>query len=157
MRIAVISDTHGQLRASVVEALQGAPLILHAGDIGKPGVLDALRDIAPVHAIRGNVDRGDWAATLPATELVELAGRFVYLIHDRHDLDLDPGPDGAGLDVIVSGHSHRPALDVDARGITWLNPGSVGPRRFSLPISMAWLTLGAQGEAPQVEFVELDG
>ena len=155
MRIAVISDTHGLLRPAVVDALRGSPLILHAGDLGKASVLETLRTIAPVHAIRGNVDRGAWAASVPSTEQVEIAGHLIYLIHDRHDLDIDPGPQGAGIDVVISGHSHRPAHEV-RDGITWLNPGSVGPRRFSLPISMAWLTFATAGEPPAVEFVTFD-
>lgn len=155
MRIAVISDTHGLLRPMVLEALQGAPVILHAGDVGKPDVLDALQALAPVHAIRGNVDRGEWAARLPPSQQVEIAGRRIFLIHDRHDLAIEPGPDGAALDIIVSGHSHRPSHEL-RDGITWLNPGSIGPRRFSLPISMAWLTLGATDQPPLVEFVRFE-
>jgi len=155
MRIAVMSDTHGLLRPAVLDALRGAPLILHAGDLGKASVLESLRAIAPVHAIRGNVDRGEWAASVPSTELIEIEGRLVYLIHDRHALDIDPGPHGAGVDVIISGHSHRPAHEV-RDGITWLNPGSVGPRRFSLPISMAWLTFATAGGPPAVKFVTFD-
>ena len=151
MRIALVSDTHGLLRPEIVEALDGAPLILHAGDVGKPAVLDALREIAPVRAIRGNVDRGEWAEALPHDDVVEVAGRLVYLLHDRNELAIDPSAAGAGFDVVLTGHSHRPAEE-RRDGVLYVNPGSCGPRRFSLPISMAWLTL-EDGEEPVVEFV----
>ena len=153
MRVPVISDTHGLLRPAVAEALAGAPLVLHAGDVGKPATLEALRAIAPVRAIRGNVDRGDWADALPATDTLEIAGRRVHLVHDRADIDVDPAEDG--IDVVVSGHSHR-AREERVGGTLWLNPGSVGPRRFRLPITMAWITFGAPGTSPGVEFVEFE-
>lgn len=151
MRVALVSDTHGLLRPEVADALAGAPLILHAGDVGKPAVLEALREIAPVRAIRGNVDRGDWAALLPHDDVVEVDGALVYLLHDRHELALDPSAAGAGFDVVVTGHSHKPAEE-RRDGVLYVNPGSCGPRRFTLPISMAWLTVG-DGQAPVVEFV----
>ena len=154
VRVALIADTHGLLRPEVAAALAGAPLILHAGDVGKSAVLDALTSIAPTRAIRGNVDRGGWAAALPAEDLVEVAGRRIHVLHDRKDLALDPSAAGAGFDVVLSGHSHKPAEE-RRDGVLYVNPGSCGPRRFSLPISMAWLTLG-DGE-PAVEFVTFQG
>ena len=154
-RVALISDTHGLLRPAVSEALAGAPLILHAGDVGKPEVLETLERIAPVRAIRGNVDRGEWAARLPTDDVVEVADRLVYLIHDRNELALDPSGAGSGFDVVLSGHSHRPGSET-RDGVLYVNPGSCGPRRFSLPISMAWLTLGPTGTVPEVEFVTFD-
>ena len=152
-RIPVISDTHGLLRPAVADALSGASLILHAGDVGKPATLEALRAIAPVRAIRGNVDRGDWADVLPEADTVDLAGRRIHLVHDRADLGLDPTT--AGIDVVVFGHSHR-ASEERVGGVLWLNPGSVGPRRFRLPITMAWLTLDSSGAVPVVEFAAFD-
>lgn len=147
-KVPIISDTHGLLRPAVAVRLSGSDLILHAGDVGTPEVLDALRAIAPTQAIRGNVDRGGWADILPATAQIAIAGHLVYLIHDRRDLAIDPAALGAS--VVICGHSHRPEHQV-RDGVTWLNPGSVGPRRFSLPISMAWLSL-APGRPPAVEF-----
>ena len=149
MRIALVADTHGLLRPEVAAALDGAPLILHAGDVGKPAVLDALREIAPVRAIRGNVDRGEWAEALPEEDVVEVGAARVYLLHDRKTLALDPVAEG--YDVVLTGHSHQP-LEERRGGVLYVNPGSCGPRRFSLPISMAWLTVGG-GAAPGVEFV----
>lgn len=111
---------------------------MHAGDVGSPAVLEGLRTIAPVRAVRGNVDRGEWAEGLPLTDAVEVAGVLIYLIHDAGELDLDPA--AAGVGVIVSGHSHRPSAEV-SRGVLHLNPGSAGPRRFTLPVSAAVLTV----------------
>ena len=153
MRVPVISDTHGLLRPAVVDTLAGVELILHAGDVGKPAALVALRNIAPVRAIRGNVDRGEWAEALPETDVVEVVGRRIHLVHDRNDIAIDPVREG--IDVVISGHSHR-AREERVDGVLWLNPGSVGPRRFRLPITMAWLILGPPGSAPGVEFVEFD-
>lgn len=153
MRVAVVSDTHGLLRPGVADALRGAPLILHAGDVGKPDTLAALRAIAPVRAIRGNVDRGVWADALPATDTFELAGRRLHLVHDRNDIRIDPVVEG--VDIVLSGHSHR-AHEQVIDNVLWLNPGSIGPRRFHLPVTMAWLTLGAPGTAPEVRFLHFD-
>jgi putative phosphoesterase len=140
MRIGIISDTHGLLRPEAVERLAGVDHILHAGDIGSADVIEGLGRIAPVTAIRGNVDRGDWAQAYPATEWVTLAGRSFYLLHDLKALDLDPV--AAGIDVVVSGHSHQPKVET-LDGVLYLNPGSAGPRRFSLPIALATLDLTA--------------
>jgi len=134
MLIGVISDTHGLLRPEALVALAEAEHILHAGDVGNIEILDELRKIAPVTAIRGNVDVYGECAELPATEMVELGGRFFYMLHSVHDLDI--APKAAGVDVVVSGHSHKPLVE-HRKGVMYLNPGSAGPRRFSLPVSVA--------------------
>jgi len=134
MLIGVISDTHGLLRPEALVALAEAEHILHAGDVGDAAILDELRKIAPVTAIRGNVDVWGECAELPATEMVELAGRLFYLVHSVHDLDLNPAV--AGVAVVVSGHSHKPSVE-RKQGVMYLNPGSAGPRRFKLPITVA--------------------
>lgn len=132
--IGVISDTHGVVRRAALEALRGAQRILHAGDVGGPEVLRALEALAPVSAVRGNVDREAWAASLPATQTLEIEGRLIHMLHDLETLDLDPA--GAGLAAVVSGHSHRGAIRHEG-GVLLLNPGSAGPRRFGLPLSVA--------------------
>lgn len=135
MRVGVVSDTHGLVRPAVIERLQGCQAILHAGDIGKAQVLQDLAAVAPVHAIRGNVDRGPWAAEIPEQLTVTLGGRTIHLVHNIADLTL-PGP----VDVVVFGHSHKPLVDWRDDAL-YLNPGSIGPRRFKLPIAMALLHL----------------
>src|SRR5713101_1144233 len=150
MRIGVISDTHSLLRPEAIAALRGSHRILHAGDIGDPGILDRLRELAPVTAVRGNVDRGPWAAALPETELVEIEGLSIYLIHDLGRLDLKP--EAAGIRVVVSGHSHQPKIE-ENNGVVFFNPGSAGPRRFSLPVSVGRLKIKA-GKV-EAELVEL--
>lgn len=153
MVVGVISDTHGLLRQEAVEALRPSEHILHAGDVGDPAILDALRALAPLTAIRGNIDRQGRCAELPATEAVELAGSLVYLVHSIHDLDLHPK--AAGVSIVVSGHSHK--AEVQTRdGVLYLNPGSAGPRRFRLPITLALLRLTPH-LAPVVEILELRG
>ena len=141
MRIGVISDTHGLLRPEALEALAGVEHILHAGDLGDITILDSLRAIAPVTAIRGNVDGYGDCATLPETEAVELGGRLFYLVHSVYDLDVNPVT--AKIAVVVSGHSHRPGVERKG-GVLYLNPGSAGPRRFSLPVTVAIVTLGGE-------------
>jgi len=138
MLIGVISDTHGLLRPEAVRALQGSELILHAGDVGDPKILDELRAIAPVVAVRGNIDQGDWAMKLPEYELVERQGVSIYLLHDLNQLDLDPP--AAGVQAVISGHSHKPAMRTE-KGVLYLNPGSAGPRRFKLPVTVARLSV----------------
>src|ERR1700691_2689218 len=151
MLIGVISDTHGLLRPEALTALAGSEHILHAGDVGDPGILERLRAIAPVTAIRGNVDVGGACSLLPDTELVQLGGRGIYMLHDRHALDLDPI--AAGISVVVSGHSHHPAIQRH-KGILYFNPGSAGPRRFSTPVSVGFLTVTEAGvDARVVELV----
>jgi len=138
MRIGVISDTHSLLRPEAIAALRGSHRILHAGDIGDPGILDSLRELAPVTVVRGNVDRGPWAAALPETELVEIEGLSIYLIHDLGQLDLKP--EAAGIRVVIYGHSHQPKIE-EKNGVLFFNPGSAGPRRFHLPMSLGVLEI----------------
>ena len=145
--IGVISDTHGLLRLAAIEALRGVEHILHAGDVGDPSILDALRSVAPVTAIRGNIDVGGPCSHLPATEVVTLHGHTFYMLHDRHALDLDPV--AAGFSAVISGHSHKPLIEWRA-GVLYMNPGSAGPRRFSLPVSIGLLTIGADGLQPRL-------
>ena len=136
--LGVISDTHGLLRPEAAAALAGVERIVHAGDIGSPDVLAALGRLAPVTAVRGNNDRGEWAAGIADTEVVEVGGVSLYVLHDLHELDLDPR--AAGFAAIIAGHSHQPRLE-ERDGVLYLNPGSAGPRRFKLPISLARLTI----------------
>jgi len=138
MRIGVISDTHGLLRPQALEALRGSDHILHAGDVGDPTILDALKAIAPITAIRGNIDTHGQCAQLPPTELVEFDGLSLYMLHDLNALDLDPV--SAGIGAILSGHSHQPKIERRS-GVLYFNPGSAGPRRFSLPITLGLLEI----------------
>ena len=142
MRIGVISDTHGLLRPEAVAALAGVDHILHAGDVGDDAILDSLARIAPLTAIRGNIDRRGRAALLPPTEAIELAGKLFYLVHSIHDLDVNP--QAAHIDMVISGHSHKPGREV-RNGVACLNPGSAGPRRFSLPVTLAIVEVVAGG------------
>lgn len=148
--IGVISDTHGLLRPEAVAALKGVDHIIHAGDVGDPAILPQLRAIAPVRAVRGNVDRGAWADSLPETDAFVLDGVSFYMLHDRDRLDIDPA--AAGIDIVVFGHSHRPHHE-RLGDVVFLNPGSIGPRRFRLPIAMAMLTV--DDNAPVVDMIEL--
>ncbi|HTT34138.1 MAG TPA: metallophosphoesterase family protein [Methylomirabilota bacterium] len=150
-KIGLISDTHGLLRPLALEALRGSELIIHAGDVGKPEILDKLRTLAPVIAVRGNVDTEDWARTLPETAVAEAGAIQLYVLHNVEELDLDPK--AAGLQVVVSGHSHQPGKH-ERGGVLYINPGSAGPRRFQLPVSLARLDLGRTPFA--VEFVKLE-
>jgi len=138
-QIGLISDTHGLLRPEAIEALRGSELILHAGDVGKLEILRELQKVAPVVAIRGNVDTAPWCSQLNETELVETDAATFYLIHNINDLDLNP--QSAGIDIVLFGHSHQPTRH-EKNGVLYLNPGSAGPRRFSLPISLARLDVG---------------
>jgi putative phosphoesterase len=135
-RIGLISDTHGLLRPEVRTAFAGSELILHAGDVGHPDVLDALREVAPVVAVRGNVDRGDWARGLPLSRTLMAGGARILVVHDQGQLPSDLGR--ARPDAVVSGHSHRP-LVVERGGVLFVNPSSAGPRRFGLPVCVALL------------------
>ena len=148
--IGVISDTHGLLRREALDALKGVDLILHAGDIGNSQVLEALQGIAPVIAVRGNNDIGGWAAELPYWEAVEVGVVSVYMLHDVKEIDLNPAD--AGFQVVVSGHSHKPSVE-EREGVLYVNPGSAGPRRFSLPVSVARLRVS--GESVIAELVEV--
>jgi uncharacterized protein len=149
--VGVISDTHGLLRQTVAGALQDCDHIIHAGDVGDPKILDELRKIAPLSAVRGNIDTDVWAATLPLTEWLTLGGHVVYVLHDLKQLDLNPK--AAGASVVISGHTHTPIKELK-NDVLYLNPGSVGPRRFRLPISMAKLFL--TDEKIKAEMIELD-
>jgi putative phosphoesterase len=150
MLIGVISDTHGLLRPEALVALAEVEHILHAGDVGDLWILDALREIAPVTAIRGNVDVEGECAKLPATDFVELGGKVFYLVHSVRDLDINPVV--AGVAAVVSGHSHRSVIET-RDGVLYLNPGSAGPRRFDLPVTVALVTVGAGVEARIVELM----
>jgi putative phosphoesterase len=149
LRVGLISDTHGLLRPEAKAFLQGSDYIVHAGDIGDPGILEELWAIAPVTAVRGNNDRGWWAERLSETEFLRVGEVFVYVVHDLAELDIDPA--AAGVRVVVSGHSHKPT--VEARGgVLYVNPGSAGPRRFKLPIAIGELTVtGSSVSARTVE------
>ena len=136
--VGVISDTHGLLRPEAVQALRGCSQIIHAGDIGRAEVLDELNRIAPTSAVRGNVDRDEWAATLPLTETFFIDDVLLHVTHDLHDLDLTPA--AAGIRVVISGHSHRPRIEENS-GVLYLNPGAAGPRRFRLPVTLAHLEI----------------
>ena len=145
----MISDTHGLLRPEAVAALKGSDFIVHAGDIGSPEVLAGLSRLAPVTAIRGNVDRAAWARKLAETEVVELAGISIYVLHDLTQLDLKP--EAAGFKVVISGHSHVPKQET-RNGVLYLNPGSAGPRRFKLPVTIAMVkVVGGSVDARIVE------
>ena len=134
--VGVISDTHGLLRPEATEALKGSDLIVHAGDVGGAQILEQLRAIAPTFAVRGNVDTGEWAKALPMTDVVEVGQLQLYVLHDIAALDLDPT--AAGFAAVIYGHSHRPDAEI-RHGVLFLNPGSAGPRRFTLPIAIAKL------------------
>jgi len=149
-KIGVISDTHGLLRPEVVPVFKGVDLILHAGDIGSIEVLDQLRTVAPIVAVRGNNDKGDWANQIPDSEVAQVGEVSIYILHDLNELVLRP-PAGS-VQVVISGHSHRPSIE-RRDGILFVNPGSAGPRRFKLPISVARMTI--QGVTVTGELIEL--
>ncbi len=136
--VGFISDTHGLLRPEAVRELRGCELIIHAGDVGRQNVLEGLRELAPVVAVKGNIDTEDWASTLPGTAVAEAGEARIWVLHDVNDLDLDPA--AAGFNVVAYGHSHKPSQRVES-GVLYINPGSAGPRRFRLPITLARLEL----------------
>lgn len=148
--IGVISDTHGLLRPEALTMLMGSDRIVHAGDIGSPNVLEKLRTIAPVAAVRGNNDKGPWAGSIPESLMLEVNGRTIHVLHDLAQLDLHPA--AAGIAVVISGHSHKPVID-EREGVLFLNPGSAGPRRFRLPISVAKLYIGP--DSVHADIIEL--
>ena len=148
--LGLISDTHGLLREEASRALAGSDLILHAGDVGEPKILDKLRSLAPTVAVRGNADTGTWAQSLPLTQVVQAGPASIYMLHILQDLDLDPRV--AGFSIVVSGHSHKHGQS-EKDGVMYINPGSAGPRRFHLPITVAKLDLGIRPW--RAEFVEL--
>jgi hypothetical protein len=147
LRVGVISDTHGLLRPEALAALQGSDLIIHAGDVGRPELLAPLRAVAPTFAVRGNVDTGSWAAELRPVELVEVGPLLFYVLHDIAELDIDPAQ--AGIADVVFGHSHRPSAETRA-GVLYLNPGSAGPRRFDLPVSLARVRVSGRAVAAEI-------
>ena len=148
MLLGVISDTHGLLRPEAVEALRGAQQVIHAGDVGSPEILKKLATIAPVTAVRGNVDKDAWAQQLPQTQVLEAGGISIYLLHDLTQLDVKP--EAAGFRVVISGHSHIPKQEV-RNGVLYFNPGSAGPRRFKGPVSVGRLSIdGAEVSAELV-------
>ncbi len=150
-RIGLISDTHGLLRKEALEALRGSELIIHAGDVGKPEILEELRKIAPVVAVRGNVDKEPLALDLPETTVAEAGAVLIYVLHDVKTLDLNPR--ASGFQIVVSGHSHKPEK-TERDSVLYVNPGSAGPRRFQLPVTVARLNLS---RIPyEVEFVNLE-
>jgi uncharacterized protein len=138
MRIGIISDTHGLLRLEAESSLQGVEMIIHAGDVGGPEILTKLKRIAPAFAVRGNVDIEPWARELPATTVVEVEGASFYVLHNLRELDLRP--ESAKFDFVISGHTHQPE-QVERNSVVYLNPGSAGPRRFNLPVTLAILDL----------------
>jgi putative phosphoesterase len=148
--VGVISDTHGLLRPEAVDALRGSALIVHAGDVGDAQLLERLRDIAPTFAVRGNTDHGEWARTLPSTEVVPVGDVRFYVLHDLSRLGLDPK--AAGFAAVIAGHTHRPGAE-RREGVLYLNPGSAGPRRFTLPVALARLVV--TGEEVTHEIIEL--
>ena len=148
--IGVISDTHGLLRPEALAALRGSHAIIHAGDVGDPAILKQLEQIAPVTAVRGNIDTAAWARTLPETNVLEIGGVSIYVLHNVQELDLDPG--AAGFAAVVFGHSHRPVIE-RRKGVIFFNPGSAGPRRFNLPISIGKLIV--RDRQLEAELIEL--
>jgi hypothetical protein len=150
MTVGLISDTHGLLREEALDVLRRSDLIIHAGDVGKPEILDILNQIAPVTAVRGNIDHGEWAEALPETQVVTADSAIIYVLHDLAQLDCDPA--AAGFHIVVTGHSHKPGT-FERNGVLFINPGSAGPRRFKLPISVAYLDVGKKPWEPN--FIDL--
>jgi uncharacterized protein len=150
MLIGIISDTHGLLRPEALTALAGSDHIIHAGDIGGPAILDKLAEIAPVTAVRGNVDRGAWAKKIPETNVLEAGGVSIYVIHDLQELDLKP--EAAGFAAVIYGHSHVPKAETN-NGVLYFNPGSAGPKRFRLPVTLG--KLHSHGKQLEAEIVDL--
>jgi putative phosphoesterase len=150
MKIGLISDTHGLLRPEALQALAGVQHIIHAGDIGGPEVIEALRGIAPVDAVRGNNDKDAWAAQFPHWLALELEGVHIHVLHDLKELDIEPA--AAGFRVVIAGHSHKPAV-IERDGVLFVNPGSAGPRRFSLPVTIGYLTVAAGGASAEIKKV----
>jgi uncharacterized protein len=145
--VGIISDTHGLLRPEALDALRGSDLIIHAGDVGNPEIIEELRRVAPTFVVRGNIDKGHWAGALPMTEVVEVGERLFYVLHDIAQLDLDPA--AADFAAVVFGHSHVPSIET-RDGVLFLNPGSAGPRRFKLPIAVARVGVARNRLRPEI-------
>jgi len=145
--VGVISDTHSLLRPEAIDYLRGSDLIVHAGDIGSAEVIDELKQIAPVVAVRGNIDRGQGAKAYPEVEVTEVECKYLYVLHNLNDMDLDPV--AAGFDAVISGHSHQPKIN-EVDGVLYLNPGSAGPRRFKLPIALAKISVSRSGLTAEI-------
>ncbi len=152
VRVGLISDTHGLLRPEAVSRLRGSDILIHAGDIGNAEVIQELMHLAPTFAVRGNIDKGDWANELPLTEVVEVGQLFFYVLHEVSLLDLDPK--AAGFAAVVSGHSHQPSIEFRS-GVLFINPGSAGPRRFTLPVAVARITVSGAELRPEILELEL--
>ncbi|HKR30803.1 MAG TPA: metallophosphoesterase family protein [Terriglobales bacterium] len=152
MIVGVISDTHGLLRPEAIAALRGSEAIIHAGDVGREEILRVLKQIAPLTAVRGNIDTSPWARKLPATDVLEIAGASIYVLHNIDELDLDPS--AGGFSAVIFGHSHRPLME-NRKGVLFFNPGSAGPRRFNLPISVGRLIV--ENGRLMHELIELTG
>jgi putative phosphoesterase len=151
-RVGLISDTHGLLRPEAVDVLRGSDCIVHAGDIGHADIIPQLAELAPVTAVRGNNDTGAWAAGLRETDVVSVGEVLIYVVHDLAQMDLDPV--AAGFHVVVSGHSHRPAIE-RRTGVLYVNPGSAGPRRFTLPVSVGELAVSGITITPRLFTLEV--
>lgn len=151
--VGVISDTHDLLRPEAVTLLSGVDHIIHAGDIGSARILDDLARIAPLTVVRGNNDREAWARPIPASAVIEIGGRLLYVLHNVAEIDLDPA--AAGISVVIAGHSHRPSI-VEKNGVMFLNPGSAGPRRFKLPIALATLRITSRAIQPQIHEIGIE-
>ena len=145
--IGLISDTHGLMRPEALDALHGADIIIHAGDVGRPDVLGHLMAIAPVFAVRGNVDGGVWAASLPEVENLSFGGHTIHVLHILAELAIDPA--AAGIAAVISGHTHKPVIE-EKQGVLYFNPGSAGPRRFQLPVTVGRLTVTDGGLQPEI-------
>ena len=152
LTVGVISDTHGLLRPQALDALRGSDLIIHGGDVGDPALLAPLRALAPLFVVRGNVDRGGWANALPMTALVDVGALTFYVLHNIAELDLDPPT--VGFAAVIYGHSHQPSIET-RDGVLYLNPGSAGPRRFSLPVSVARVRVVEGALAPELVTLEV--
>jgi uncharacterized protein len=150
--IGLISDTHGLLRPEALRALEGSDLIIHAGDVGDPTILEELRHLAPVVAVKGNIDTGAWCQDLPETAVAEVGSDLIYVLHDVKALDVNPK--AAQMAMVVSGHSHRPSRE-ERDGVVYVNPGSAGPRRFNLPVTVARVDVSRKPW--RVDFIDLSG
>jgi putative phosphoesterase len=150
--IGIISDTHGLLRPETLDELSDSDLIVHAGDIGCMEIIHQLSSIASVSAIRGNIDKGEWASVFPEEDVVAVAGKYIYLIHNLGEINLDPA--AAEFDLVVSGHTHRPLIE-KKDGVLYVNPGSAGPRRFTLPVALAKAHITSEGVTAEITEIEI--